>query len=122
MPNFLKALTVFHRPRRAVFAMCATIFVLVMLGVGQYTDGTVAGLIQEFAGVLALLVGSGFLVSGAKTMRLNHSNLGLLMGVLGLLILGFGVVQIIAVGAGDFAKEFAALVGGGILGFFDDEG
>lgn len=111
----------FKRPRLAFFAIAATVFVLAMLAMGNIMVGREGDLMRDFAGVLALGVGTGFLLHGARNMRHRASNLGLLLGCCGLTIFGVGIMQIIIAGASDFAKELAAIVSGGILGFFVDE-
>ena len=114
-----KALSHFKRPRLAFFALFVTAFVLAML---HLTDShSQSATITAFAGTLTLLVGSGFLTNGARSMKNHSSNLGLLLGTLGLIMLWFGIRAIFDAEGTDRAKDIAAMIGGGILGFFMDE-
>ena len=114
-----KALSHFKRPRLAVFALVTTAFVLVMLHLTSNHSNEAT--MTAFAGTLTLLVGSGFLTNGARSMKNHSSNLGILLGTLGLIMLGFGIVDIFDAEGSDRAKDIAAMIGGGILGFFMDE-
>ena len=111
----------FGKPTQAIWAIVATVFVVVMLLMDSFVDATAANLVTDFAGVLALIIGTGFLARGARAMMNGRKNFALLVGSLGLLIFAVGIVEVLVAGASDFAKELAGMVGAGILGFFIDE-
>ena len=111
----------FRKPHQVVWALVATAFAVGMLVMDSFVDPTAAGLVTQFAGVLALIIGTGFLTRGSRAMMNGRRNFALLVGTCGLLILGVGIIEVIVAGASDFAKELGGMVGGGILGFFIDE-
>ena len=117
----LKFLGSFRHPRRAFWAIVLAAFTLAMLFTGDHMGDAAGDLVRSFAGVLALLVGTGFLARGGKAMRNHASNFGLLLGTLALIVLGVGIVQIIVAGASDYSKELAAVVGGAAIGLLDEE-
>ena len=111
----------FKKPTQALWAIIATGFVVAMLLVDGRLDDTASVLVTNFAGVLALAVGTGFLARGARAMMNGRRNFALLMGTLSLIIFAFGIIEILVAGAADFSKELAAMVAAGILGFFIDD-
>ena len=111
----------FHKPHQVVWALIATAFVVAMLIMDGFVDETATALVTQFAGVLALTIGTGFLTRGSKAMLSGRRKFAILIGSCGLLILGMGVIEILITGATDFAKELGGMVGGAIIGFFIDE-
>ena len=111
----------FRKPTQALWAIVATVFVLTMLLIDGHLEQTAAVLVTNFAGVLALAIGTGFLARGARAMMNGRRNFALLMGTLSLIIFAFGIIEILVAGAADFSKELAAMVASGILGFFIDD-
>ena len=111
----------FQKPHQVTWALIATAFVIGMLLMDSFVDTTATMLVTQFAGVLALIVGTGFLTRGSRAMMSGRRNFALLVGACGLLVLGVGIIEVLVAGASDFAKELGGMVGGGILGFFIDE-
>ena len=111
----------FRKPHQVIWVLVATAFVVGMLVMDSFVDSTATALVTQFAGVLALIVGTGFLTRGSRAMMSGRRNFALVIGSCGLLILGVGIIEVIVAGASDFAKELGGMVGGGVLGFFIDE-
>ena len=111
----------FEKPWQAAWVVIATIFVLAMLFMDSFVDPTSVKLIVAFSGVLAVVIGTGFLARGTRAMMNGRKPFALLIGTCGLLIFGVGIIEILVAGATDIAKELAGMVGAGILGFFIDD-
>ena len=111
----------FQKPHQAMWALIATAFVVGMLVTDSFVDETATKLVTEFAGVLALSIGTGFLTRGSRAMMTGRRNFAILVGACGLLVLGVGIIEVLVAGATDFGKELGGMVGGGIIGFFIDE-
>ena len=121
MNVLMKFLRRFHKPHQVMWALIATAFVLAMLIMDSFVNATAADLVTSFSGVLALVIGTGFLARGARAMMNDRRQFALLVGTCGLLIFGVGIIEILVAGATDYAKELAGIVGAGILGFFIDD-
>ena len=87
----------------------------------SFVDATATMIVAQFAGVLALIVGTGFLTRGSRAMMSGRRNFALLVGARAAACAGRGDYRGPVAGASDFAKELGGMVGGGILGFFIDE-
>ena len=111
----------FQKPHQVTWALVATAFVLGILVMDSFVDVTAAKLVTQFAGVLGLVVGTGFLGRGGRAMMNGRRNFALVVGSCGLLTLGAGIIEILIAGASDFSRELGAMIGAGILGFFIDE-
>lgn len=102
----------FQRPGLAkilvVLAAMALVFGLVPLGH-----------IEKFGFALCMGMGTGYLMSGAKALLAEHSNLAVLVAILGVsMILVGGLATPPSVLAASALEDFAPVIIGGALGYF----
>ena len=59
----------FRKPHQVVWALVATAFAVGMLVMDSFVDSTAAVLVTEFAGVLALIIGTGLSLTRGSRAR-----------------------------------------------------